>query len=512
MSTSSKIIKNTGFLYVKMGINVFISLYTTRIILNSLGTSDFGVFNVVGGAIAMLSFLNASMASATQRFMNYSEGEEDEIKERQIFNTSVILHFIIALFVGILLIFLKPVFFDLVLNISEDKINAAKWIYNFMIVSTMFTIMTVPYDAVINAHENMRYYSIVGIMESVLKLSAAIIITILLSNKLIWYGAMMSMISFIVMIIMRIYCKIHYRECKSNLTKYFDRKTLKDLTSFAGWSLLGSSAGIISGYGSNIVLNNFYGTILNATNGICGQLNGQMLAFSNNLLKAVNPVIVKKEGGGHRDDMYLYTNSACKLSVLMFAFSSIPFFVECPYILKLWLKNVPPYALVFCEISVFTVLLEQLTNPLGTVIGAIGKIKLYNIFTSISLYLNIILLYLCYKVGLPPYSLVVLGLINAFIMSVFKVYYCYKFGGMKVSIFVSDVVIRCLLVVSIVYLTSEIVKNMFDLSFLRLLLVILTSTLTFLISTYFIAFTNKERLLVNALINKFISNYIHKNG
>lgn len=510
MSASSRIVKNTSFLYAKMAITVFVSLYTTRLILNSLGASDYGIFNVVGGAIAMLSFLNASMASATQRFMSYTEGEGNLEKEKAIFNNSVILHLLISIFVGIILFAVKPIVFNKLLNIEADKVISAEWVYYFMIVSTIFSIMTVPYDAVINAHENMLYYSIVGLIESLLKLGVAIMITILIGNKLIWYGAMTSAISLFVMLIMRIYCKLKYEECKCNLYNHFDRKIIKDLTSFAGWSLLGSSSGVISGYGSNIVLNKFFGTKLNATNGVCGQLNGQMLAFSNNLLKAVNPVIVKKEGSGFREDMYIYTNTSCKLSVLLFAFFAIPFFVECPHILKLWLKNIPPYTCSFCEISVFTVLIEQITIPLGTVINAIGNIKVYNIFTSVSLYLNIIILYLCYRLGLPPYSLVILSCINALIMSVFKVYYCYKFGSMHVRTFISDVVLRCMLTVSFAYLTSEVVKNMLDLSFNRLLLVIATSTLTFIVSAYFIAFTNKERLLVKTLVNKFMANHIYK--
>ena len=187
-STANRIIKNTGFLYAKMGITMFISLYTTRLILNSLGASDFGIFNIVGGSIAMLGFLNAAMASATQRFMSYSEGEGNKEKQKSIFNVSFILHLVISFIIAILLIIAGYFFFNGILNIPEGRIFAAQVIYASLIVSTMFTVMTVPYDAVMNAHENMKYYAIVGIFESLLKLIVAFICVYSTSDKIIVYG------------------------------------------------------------------------------------------------------------------------------------------------------------------------------------------------------------------------------------------------------------------------------------------------------------------------------------
>ena len=191
-STANRVIKNTGYLYAKMGITMFISLYTTRLILNSLGASDFGIFNIVGGAIAMLGFLNAAMASATQRFMSYSEGEGDKEKQKSIFNVSLILHLGISLVVGIALFIAGYFFFNGILNIPADRIFAAKVVYGSLIVSTMFTVMTVPYDAAMNAHENMRYYAIVGIFESFLKLAVAFACVYTSFDKLTVTGIMKS--------------------------------------------------------------------------------------------------------------------------------------------------------------------------------------------------------------------------------------------------------------------------------------------------------------------------------
>lgn len=212
-STANRVIKNTGYLYARMGITMFVSLYTTRLILNSLGASDFGIFNIVGGAISMLGFLNAAMASATQRFMSYSEGAGDKEKQKSIFNISLVIHFLTSLLVGVALVVAGFFFFGGILNIPADRVGAAEVVYASLIVSTMFTVMTVPYDAVMNAHENMRYYAIVGILESLLKLSVAFACVYTSADKLVVYGILMACIPLLTLTIMRVYCHKHYREC-----------------------------------------------------------------------------------------------------------------------------------------------------------------------------------------------------------------------------------------------------------------------------------------------------------
>ena len=218
-STAKRVIKNTGFLYAKMSITMFISRYASRLILNSLGAADFGSFNIVGGAIAMLGFLNGAMASATQRFMSYSEGEGNKEKQKCIFNISLALHFVISILVGIILLAAGFVFFNGVLNIPSNRIFAAQVVYGSLIVSTMFTVMTVPYDAVMNAHENMKYYALVGIIESLLKLFVAFVCVYTFYDKLIVYGILMACIPLITLTIMRIYCNRQYAECDIALRK-----------------------------------------------------------------------------------------------------------------------------------------------------------------------------------------------------------------------------------------------------------------------------------------------------
>lgn len=509
MSTSSRIVKNTGYLYIKMAINVFISLYTTRLILNSLGASDFGVFNVVGGAIAMLAFLNASMASATQRYMNYTEGEGDEKKKNIIFNNTIFIHLLIALFVTVLLVLLKPLFFNYIINIDEDRLFAAACVYYCMIASTMFTVMTAPYDAVMNSHENMLYYSIVGLIQSLLNLLVAFIITWTNYDKLIVYGVLMTLVSIIVLVIMRVYCHRHYAECHLSIMKSLDGKTMKELFSFAGWNLLGSSASVVNGYGSNLALNKFFGTVLNAANGVRGQINGQLLAFSNNMLKAVAPVITKSEGAGDRRRMYKTTFSACKLSVLLYSLFAIPFVIDCPYILKLWLKNVPPYTLILCELTVVKVLLEQITLPLSTVINAVGKIKKVNLFTSLVQYGSIALLVLLYVWNFPPYAIVEVGILTATLISAFKIAYCAKYCGMESKRYMVDVVLRTMAVLVLSFVCTYLVHSLMTVSFYRLCITTGASIILFFLFFYFIALNGEEKYAAKQVYNIAKSKIIH---
>ena len=290
-----------------MGITMFISLYITRLILNSLGASDFGIFNIVGGAISMLAFLNGSMAAATQRFMSYAEGENNIEKKSLIFNSSVVLHFLIAIVVGLILEVGALFLFDGILNIPQDRINPAKIIYHCAVLSTIFTILTVPYDAVVNAHENMLYYALVGIFEALLKLGTAFIVVYTLNDKLIVYGIFTAVTALIVQVTMRIYCIHNYEECHLSLRNKVDVEILKEMAVFAGWNALSSILGVLSQYGMSVVLNHFFGTIVNAAQGVANQISGQLGALSSNAMKAVNPVIVKSAGAHNGDMLYRST-------------------------------------------------------------------------------------------------------------------------------------------------------------------------------------------------------------
>lgn len=503
MSTANRIIKNTGYLYAKMGITMFVSLYTTRLILNSLGASDFGIFNIVGGAIAMLGFLNAAMASATQRFMSYAEGEGIKSKQKSIFNVSFVLHILISLLVGIALLVAGYFFFNGILNIPPDRIFAAQVVYGSLIISTMFTVMTVPYDAVMNAHENMLYYAIVGIIESLLKLAVAFACVYTTFDKLIVYGILMACIPLITLTIMRIYCHKHYEECIIAPKRYFDKGLMKEMTSFAGWNFLGSMSSIVGNNGYGIIANHFFSTIVNAAMGIAVQLNGQLMVFSNNMTKAINPVIVKKEGEHDRKGMIYYSLTSCKYSYLLMAFFAVPFLIETPFILKLWLKNVPDWTILFVRLQIIRAMLQLLTQNLSISLSATGKIKEINISSIIFNLIPLPILWIIFSLGFPPYWLYIIAIvIMDFSYSCVRILYCKKYCQLKIKQLYNESLKPSLLITLSTVIIGILPTILLEEGILRLGVCILLSFAFFVLISFRWALSRTERENIYNILQK----------
>lgn len=500
-STANRIIFNTGWLYGKMAITVFISLYTTRLILNSLGVSDFGIFNIVGGAIGMLGFLNAAMESATQRFMSYVEGQKNDNRKKSIFNVSIILHFCIAVIVGIFFVLLGLFLFNGFLNIPEDRVFAAKIVYGSLVVSTLFLVITVPYGAVMNSHENMRFYAIVGIIESLLKLAVAFICVYTTSDKLIVYGVLMALIPISTLVVMRIYCHRKYEECVFAPRKYFDKSIMFEMSQFAGWNFIGSASSMVGNHSLGLVLNYFFGTILNAAQGIAYQLSGQLQAFSTNMLKALGPVIVKKEGAGERSKMIKATFTGCKLSYFLFAIFTIPAIIEMPYILRLWLKNVPEWAVEFSRLHLIRTMIEQVTITFGTAISAEGNIKRIQQITCVLNIMPIIFIIIAFSLGASPISMYIINItIFGLLLAGVKVYFMHINCGMHYKDFFYQTLIPIIVVSSITMMCAMVPLVFFEEGFVQLGVVILCSTIGFIFSVYIYGLNNDEREVVVGLL------------
>ena len=505
--TANRVIKNTGYLYAKMAITMFVSLYTTRLILNSLGASDFGIYNIVGGAIAMLGFLNVAMASATQRFMSYSEGEGNKEKQKYIFNISCVLHFCISIIIAIVLLAAGWFFFHGILNIPANRISAAQVVYCSLIVSTVFTVMNVPYDAVMNAHENMRYYAVVGILESFLKLVVAFVCVYVAGDKLVIYGILMAAIPFITLTIMKVYCHRHYEECIICPRKYWDKGLMMEMASFAGWNFITSFTSIVSQYGLGIVLNHFWGTLLNTAQGIANQLSGQLMTFSNSMLKALNPVITKSKGSGDVELMFKASFSGCKYAYLMLIIFSVPFIFEMPFILKLWLVNIPGWAVLFCRLQLLRSITEQLTITIGSVISANGNIKSYSIYKSILSILPILLTYVSFYFSFPPYTMYIVWILCGGVLGGFlALYYAKKLCDMRMISYLKDVLLPCIGTTSLMCLGAFVVVSILSPSFTRLCLLTIVTTVL-LVLALLVCSTKEERMMMNAICNKIKKHY-----
>lgn len=502
--TANRVLKNTSYLYARMGITMFISLYTTRLILNSLGASDFGIFNIVGGAIGMLGFFNAAMADATQRFMSYSAGEGNKEKQKSIFNVSFILHSILAVVMGIVLLIAGYFFFNGILNIPTEREIAAKIVYGSLIVSTIFTVMNVPYNAIMNAHENMKYYAIMGGIETVLKLLVAITCIYTTYDKLIIYGILMACIPLIMLSIMQIYCHKHYEECIISPYTHWNKNLMKEMTSFAGWNLTSCISSILTMQGVSIVLNSFWGVLANAAQGVANQLSGQIMVFSRSMLTALNPIIVKNEGANNRKKMIEATLVGNKFSYLIMAFFAIPFCIEMPFILKIWLKEPPEYAVLFCRLILLRLSITQLTVTFNTAIGATGKNKNNNLTTSIIMILMLPLASLLYYWGAPIYTIYIVLIFMVLLLFVSAIYFMRKLCELKISLFIDSVLIPCFGVSSITFFMGILPIWGLDESFFRCIIVGSACIISFGVSFYTIGLNQKEKLLMQSLITKII--------
>lgn len=507
--TANRVIKNTGYLYAKMAITMFVSLYTTRLILNSLGASDFGIYNIVGGVISMLGFLNAAMAASTQRFMNFAEGEGNNEKKIVIFNISIVLHVLVAAIVGVMLLIAGVLFFNGILNIPDARILAAKIVYASLIISTMVTILTVPYDAVLNSHENMKYYSIVGVFESLLKLVVAFACVYTSEDKLIVYGLLMATIPFVSLFIMAIYCHKRYSECCYRIRKNWDKKIAKDMTGFAGWGFLGSTSSLLCMQGVSILLNMFGGVIANAAHGIANQLAGQLMVFSNNMLKALNPVLVKSRGAGETEKMIEAAATGNKLSFVIYTFFAIPFIIECPFILSIWLKNVPEYAVLFVRLVLIRQMVSQLMVTLETCINATGQIRNFTITTIFIWLVPLFVGYVLYKLGAPIATIYWLLIATAFVRIINAVYYCNVLCGLNIWSYIRNTLWPCILLSSLLFTLLFFIVSFQNPSWQRLIISAISTIFFYPIIAYYCGFDTKEKILIDNLVTK-ISNKIFK--
>lgn len=446
MNTSQRVIKNTMWLYLRMGASILVNIFTTRVLLQALGASDYGLYNVIGGTITMLGFLTASMSTSTQRFISYTLGEGDKEKLKSIFNNTLCVHYIIAGLSALLLLSTSFVWFNGVLNIPDDREMIALFVYGCLVFSTVYSIMIVPYDGMLNAHENMRFYSLIGIFDVFVKLGIAVAVYFATFDQLMLYATLMALETWVLRIVTKYYCSHHYDECKQQeLRKYFNRSTIKELTSFAGWNMLNIATLMFSVFGINLVVNHYFGTTLNAALGVSTQLSGVLMGISMNMIKAVTPILVKSEGKHQRENVLKITFVGCKFSFLLFSFFCIPIMFYIPQVLDLWLKDVPKWTGTFCILMMISTLVDQMTVFLYQSLQAQGDIKEYSIVKGIVNILPIlssIIMFSLFEFE-PYWALINLIIGKGVLGGVINLYYCRKKISLSLSKFSSEVIVRC---------------------------------------------------------------------
>lgn len=447
MSTQSsennkRIAKNTVFLYIRTLVTMAVSLYTSRLILATLGVEDFGIYNVVGGIVTFLSFLNTSMASATQRFLNVGFGKNCITMVRQVFSNALIIHFIIAIVVVLLSETIGVWFLNSKLNIVEDRIVAANYVFQFSIATMVTTVLSVPYNAAIIANEKMSAFAYISIMEVSLKLLLVLLLTYSPVDKLVTYACLMFLVSLIVRIIYGVYCNRHFEECQ-NIKYRPDVAMIKQMMSFSLWTVVGAIASISHSQGVAIVMNLFFGVVVNAAFGVASQVNQVVSNFANNFMTALNPQIVKSYSANEFSSMHQLISRGCRMGFFLVLFFIVPIDMEAPFLLGLWLNDVPEYTIGFVRLVLLVMLFNSFASPLSAAQGATGKIKKYQIVLTTMGLLHIPIAWLCFEQGLEPYYAMYSYLVIILLEQAFRIFYVSRSISMPLLPFLKDIVMKC---------------------------------------------------------------------
>ena len=420
-SSNKKIAKNTLFLYFRMILVLGVSLYTSRVVLKTLGIEDFGIYTLVGGIVVLFSFINNSMTSATQRFLNYRMGEDDYNGVHKVFCISVNVYIIIAI---IILIFAETLglwFLNTQLNISFNRISAANIVYQFSILTFIATFLKVPYNASIVAYEKMNFYAWTSIVEVILKLMIIFALVNVLADKLILYSILTFSVSVLIFFLYQRYCLITFKTCRYEYIR--DKKMLKEVLGFSGWSMFGSVAVIGSNQGIAMILNIFLGVTINAAMGIANQVNTALNGFVSNFRVAFNPQLVKTYASGETDAHKKLLFQSSKFSYFLLLILAVPVLFNTTYILSIWLYIVPDYTVIFTQLTIVLSLVEALSGPFWMSVSASGRIKFYQIIVSSIFFINLPLAYFSLNNGWSPEYVFFAKLLVGVILCIFRIIY-----------------------------------------------------------------------------------------
>ena len=505
MQNDGLIAKNTLFLYIRMFFSMAIGLYTSRIVINALGFSDYGLYNLVGGIVVMLSFFNVGMLAASQRFMSYELGLGDVSSLKRVFCTSIVIHNVIALVIFLFAESLGLWFVNTYLNIPDSRMYAANWVYQCSILTFIISIVSVPYNSCIIAHEHFRVYAYVTLIEVLIKLFIAYVLLIVDADKLILYSSLILCLQICLRFVYIMYCRHKFEECLYRFV--FDKKVFHRMFSYAVWSAVANIGFTFRDQGLNVILNLFFGTTMNAARGIAMQVGTLVNSFSKNFILAVNPQITKQYAAGNYMESRNLVYLGARIAFYLLSLMTIPLLINVDYVLKLWLSDVPEYTSLFLCLVLLSALLYAMSQSVTIAIQATGTIKWFQILICTLLLSELPVAYFILKLGAPPYYVMLPTLISNF-FAVFLRFYLLKRMMCEFSCryYFVNIVFRCLLVYILCFLLSYYVSTLFYNDFIGF---ICKSILSILITSFVIligGISKSERAsLINKLKNKLKS-------
>lgn len=499
---SKRIAKNTLLLYLRMLFLMLVTLYTSRIILNVLGVEDYGIYNVVGGVVAMFSVISGSLSAAISRFITYELGKGDKRRLVKIFSTSVNIQLGLSLIIVLLAETIGLWFLNYKMNIPYERMTAANWVLQFSILTFIVNLISVPYNACIIAHERMSAFAYISIFEVVGRLSVAFLIFISPIDKLIFYAILMCIVALIVRFAYGSYCRHHFDECKYHFV--FDKFLLKQMAGFAGWNFIGATSAVLRDQGGNIIINIFCGPAVNAARGIAFQVNSAIQGFVSNFMTALNPQITKSYASGDKDYMMTLIFQGARLSFYMLLLLSLPVLVNTHYILVLWLKIVPEHTVPFIQLVLIFAMSESISHPLITAMLATGCIRNYQIVVGGLQMMNLPISYIMLRLGCIPETVMIVAICISQCCLAARLYMLRGMIGLSARKYLKNVYVNVFIVTAV----SSFIPFMLALNMEESFLNFVTSSCVAIASTgftiYYIGCDKKERQFVTDKLRKTI--------
>ena len=506
MTTTSennkRIAKNTLFLYMRMLLLMAVNLYTSRVVLNALGIEDFGIYNVVGGVVAMFSILSGSLSAAITRFITYELGTGNLDNLKKIFSSAVTIQIGMAALIILLAEAIGVWFMNVKMNIPDARITAANWAFQFSILTFAINLISVPYNASIIAHERMSAFAYISILEAIGKLAIAFLIVVSPMDKLIFYAILMCAVALIVRFAYGIYCKRHFEECIYHFI--FDKDLLKRMFGFAGWNFIGATSSVLRDQGGNVIINLFCGPTVNAAQGIAFQANTAVRSFVANFMTALNPQITKSYATGDRDYMMTLIFQGARLSFYMLLFLSLPILINTHYILELWLKTVPEHTVFFVQLVLIFAMSESVSNPLITAMLATGRIRNYQIVVGGLQMMNLPVSYILLRMGMFPEIVIIVAIVISQCCLAARLLMLRGMIGLSVRKYLKKVYINVLTVSVLASVLPFLLADRMEESFINFILLSLVAVICTGITIYYIGCNKTEREFIMNKLQKII--------
>ena len=470
---------------------MLITLYTSRVILNALGVTDYGIYNVVGGFVSLFSILSGSLSAAVSRFITFELGKGDKKRLSKIFSSSVTMQAMMALCFVLIAETIGLWFLNYKMVIPGDRMVAANWCLQFSIITFAVNLISVPYNAAIVAHEKMSAFAYISILEGIGKLVVALCIVINPIDRLIFYAAMIALVAIIIRNVYASYCRHHFEECTYHFV--YDKGLLKTMFSFAGWNFLGAGSAHLMGQGVNILLNIYFGVSVNAARGIASQVDSAIMQFVNNFAKALNPQITKSYATGDKGYMYSLMFRGAKFSYFLVLLFAIPIICETPILLELWLKKIPDYTVIFARLAIIVSLIQVLSNTMITAMLATGDIKKYQIIIGGSGMLVFPMAWLFFEFGFPPQMAYISVIVVFLLHLVIRLFLMKEMIGMSIIGYIKTVLLRVISTTIVAAFVPILVMFYEEEGIDRLFIILIVSTIMTSLSIIYIGLDTKER-------------------